>query len=200
MADPDYFTLAELRALPQMSDATKYPEARVLAAAAYITSIIEREVGTSFVPRAVTETLDGTGGPSLSLGSPYVQSLSSVTAGGTVLNLATVRATRGFGLLEFVSGGSVWPTGRDSVTVAYLSGYSTTPPADIKEAALTATRWRLLATNSNAELDARRTSLTNDMGGTTSYAIAGPDRPTGYPEVDAVIMGWKHKLDVHGFA
>lgn len=200
MADPDYFTLDDLRELPQMADDTKYPESRVLAAAAYITSIIEREVGTSFVPRAVTEIIDGTGGSSLHLSHPYIQAVTTLSVDGTVVDVVGVRARRGFGLLEFVSAGGFWAVGRDNVEVTYTAGYSTEPPGDIKEAALTGTRWRLLATNSNAEMDARRTSLTNDMGGTTSYSIAGKDRPTGYPEVDAVIMGWKYDLDVHGFA
>jgi hypothetical protein len=81
------------------------------------------------------------------------------------------------------------------VAVTYEAGYSATPPADVKEAALQATRWRLLATNSNSDMNARQTSSTNEMGGTVQYSVAGPDRPTGYPDVDAVIMGWKRRLN-----
>jgi hypothetical protein len=83
--------------------------------------------------------------------------------------------------------------------VTYQAGYSSTPPSDIKEAALQATRARLLTMDSQAGIEDQRTSLSTDQG-TVNYVIAGEDRPTGYPEVDEVIMGWKRKLDVFGFA
>jgi hypothetical protein len=77
--------------------------------------------------------------------------------------------------------------------VTYAAGYSATPPADIKDAALQATRARLLTMDSQAGIEDRRTSLSTDQG-TISYVIAGENRPTGYPEVDAVILGWKNAL------
>ena len=45
----------------------------------------------------------------------------------------------------------------------------------------------------NSAIDDRRTSLSTEQG-TVSYVIAGEDRPTGYPDVDAVIMRWARKL------
>jgi len=83
--------------------------------------------------------------------------------------------------------------------VTYQAGYSATVPDDIREAAMQATRARLMETATNTGVDDRRTSLSNDMG-TISFVIAGEGRPTGYPVVDEVIMGWKRKLDVFGFA
>lgn len=193
----EYFTEAELRALPQMSDTTRYPLARVEAAAAYIVAIIERVVGTSFVVRTRTQVFDG-GDRAIALDDIYARSLTSVTVDGAAVTLDDL-SLRG-GLVAYRDR-RYWASGDiGNVTITYAAGYSTTPPPDIKEAALAATRWRLLATNSNAEMEARQTQVTNEYGGTTVFAVAGAERPTGYPEVDAVIIGWRDRLNVFGFA
>src|SRR5262245_50942818 len=82
----DYFTLGELRAMPDLAtDTVKYPDARLTAAGEWIQALIEREVGTSFVARSRTEVLNGDdqdwdGG--LKLATPYVLSVTSVTSNG----------------------------------------------------------------------------------------------------------------------
>lgn len=197
---PDYFTLAELRALPQVSDTTAYSDARCEAAAAYIVGIIEREVGASFVTRTVTDEVHDGGCDRIVLRRPHVLSVTSATEdGAAVTDELRVRS----GVLRRFGAGTfepvVWASGVGNVEVTYEAGYSSTPPADIKEAALQGTRARLLSTNSNAQFDDRRTSLTTDQG-VVSFVVAGQDRPTGYPEVDAVILGWKAKLNNFGFA
>lgn len=192
---PDYFTLAEFRALPHMSDTDKYPDARIEATAAYVTAAIEREVGTSFIPRTVTGESHN-GSCLVVLNSPYVQSVTSATENGIAV---PDTLTAPSGILQRFATGSYTPTGWSygvgNISVTYVAGYSTTPPADIKEAAMQWTRWRLLATNSNAEMSARQTSQTNDMG-TIQYAVAGPDHPSGYPEVDVVVVGWRERIRV----
>lgn len=195
----DYFTEAELKALPDMSGETT---ARITAAAAWAVGVIEREVGTSFVARTVTDEEHDGGGHAIVLDSPFVLSVTSATEDGVAVT-DTLRA-RG-GVLRRFSGATSftpnsWATGYGNVAVTYESGYSTAPPADIKEAALQATRWHLLEGRASNVTAPRQTSSTNDMGGTVSYAVAGKDRPTGYPEVDAVIVGWREQLDVFGFA
>ena len=198
---PDYFTLAELRALPDMSDTATYPDAAAESAAAYITAIIEREVGTSFVSRTVADEPHDGGGRAVILRSPYVISVTSATESGvSVTDSLTVRN----GILQRFAAGSYtpasWLHGVGNVMVSYVAGYSTTPPADIKEAALQGTRLRLLTNAAGSSQAARQVSTTNEVGGTVTYVIAGPDRPTGFPEVDAVIMGWKRRLHVVGVA
>lgn len=198
---PEYFTLDEFRTLPQMGNNSTYTAARVDAVEAYVVAIIEREVGTSFVPRTVTaETHDG-GCNTILLRSPYIRSVTSVTENGVAV---TDTFTAVDGVLRRFSAGTYtpvwWTSGTGNVAVTYEAGYSATPPADIKEAAMQATRWRLLATNSNAEMSSRQTSMTNDMGATIQFAVAGADRPTGYPEVDAVIVGWRERIRVPGVA
>lgn len=192
----EYFTAAELDALPNMGEG-RYTTARKEAAAAYVVGIIEREVNTSFIARTVTAEEHDGGSDAIVLDKPHVLSVTSATESGvTVTDI--LRAKDGV-LRRFASATSStpgrWATGIGNVLVTYQAGYSATVPADIKEAALQATRWRLIATNSNSDMNARQTSVSNDMGGTINFATAGPDRPTGYPDVDAVIVGWRRKLN-----
>ena len=198
---PDYFTLAELNALPNMGEG-RYTDARKEAAAAYIVGIVERVVKTSFVTRTVTDEWHNGGSDGIVLRRPYVLSVTSAAENGATVT-DTLRMVNGV-LRRFSSATSYapksWASGVGNVSVTYQAGYSSTPPADIKEVALLATRYRLIASNSNSDMNARQTSMTNDMGGTTQYAVAGIERPTGYPEVDAVIIGWRNQLNVFGFA
>lgn len=192
----EYFTLAELNALPNMTEG-RYSTARKEAAAAWIVGIIERECETSFIARTVTDELHDGGGYGIVLKTPHVLSVTSATENGVaVTDTLRVRSgvVRRFGSATSTTPGR-WAAGVQNVAVTYQAGYSSTVPPDVKEAALQATRWRLLATNSNSELNARQTAITNEMGGTVTFAVAGPDRPTGYPEVDAVIVAWKRRLN-----
>lgn len=200
MADPEYFTLAELRALPDMSDTTKYPEARCLSAAAKFVAIIEREVGTSFIARTVTSERHDGGDYEIALDHGYVQSVTSATEGGVAVT-DTLVVDRGGVLLRMSSAGQRvrWASGRRNVAVTYQRGYSSSPPADIKEQAMQATRLHLMSTSSTNWANSRQTSLSTDMG-VLGFVVAGSDRPTGYPELDAVIVGWRDRLNVLGFA
>lgn len=199
---PEYFTLPELRALSQISDAELYSDARCEAAAAWAVALIEREVGTSFILREHTETHDG-GCSGIFLRKSYPASAPSPEAtenGDAVTD--DLRVRDGF-LLRFTSGSYVplpWRSGVGNIEVTYSAGYTTTPPADVKEAALLLTRLHLLENDSHALNDARVTQLTNEMGGTTTYATAGKDRPTGYPAIDAVIVAYRDRLGAFWFA
>jgi hypothetical protein len=89
-----------------------------------------------------------------------------------------------------------WPAGFGNISVTYVAGYSSTPPLDIKEAAMRGTRAYLLETSEKSGVLDRRSSVTNDLGGTTTYVIAGGNNPTGYPQVDAVIVGWRDRVRI----
>lgn len=196
---PEYFTETELKALPDMSGETT---ARIEAAAAWAVGIIEREVGTSFVARTVTSEVHDGGRGVIVLNQPYVLSVTSATEDGAAIT-DELRATSGIlrrfsGAASFSS--NPWSYGYGNVAVTYQAGYSTVPPADIKEAALQATRWHLLEGRASNVTAPRQTSFSNEMGGTTNLAVAGAERPTGYPDVDAVIIGWRNRLRVPGVA
>lgn len=192
---PEYFTLAELRALPQMADTTVYTDARCEAAAAYVVGVIERECETSFVARTVTGEVHDGGRYELFLRKPWALSVTSATENGvTVTDTLRLKDQR---VLRYSSAASfapkAWVAGFDNITVTYQAGYSSTPPGDLKEAALRATRAYLLESNSNGILDDRRSSLNTETG-TINYTIAGTDSPFGYPVIDAVIVGWRNKV------
>lgn len=194
---PDYFTLAELRALPDMASAAKYPDATVESAAAYIVDIIEREVDTSFIARTVTDEVHDGGCYSIALKKTHALAITSVTENG--IAVASGELNLDGTILERYAVGTyyprLWASGRRNVKVTYTAGYCVLAniPKDIKTAAMQATRARLMETSSTAGVNDRRTSLTNETG-TVNFVIPGEDRPTGYPAVDEVIIGWKRKL------
>lgn len=195
---PDYFTLADFRLLPNMGDDTKYPDVQVEAAADWAEGIIERATGTSFVARTVTAEIHDGGVYGIVLRKPFVLSVTSASESGVAVT-DTLTAIGGV-LQRYGSGASsptMWTSGSGNVSVTYQAGRTATPPADIAQAAMQATRYRLVTFyGGNAGLTDRTTSISNETG-TTSLAIAGPDAPTGLPEVDATINAWSVKF---GFA
>lgn len=197
----DYFTTAELRGLPDMSSTVTYPDAAVDSAAAYVTAVVERFVGTSFVPRSYSETYDG-GCSSIVLRQAFPIAVSSVSENGVAVAGYTLSYRDG--VLERQPTGSygqptMWLAGRRNITVAYTAGYATTPPADVKEAAMLATRWHLLTLNAKSTISDRALSITNEMGN-ISLAHASGESPFGLPEVDAVLKGYRDDLMAYGFA
>lgn len=190
----DYVTLAEIRALPQMSNLTLFPDSVVTAVADSVESQVETIVGTSFVGRVVTGEQHDGGLDGFPLAAPFVVSIQQVLQNGVVV-AATLHDNR-----VFRTDGQPWAVGRFNVTVDYTAGYSLAPPADIKHAVLLATRMRVLSTSANSRIDARRTGL-NTEHGTESFGVARADRtregggrPFGYPEVDSIVLGWKDRL------
>lgn len=190
---PDYFTLAELRALPDMSNTTKYPTDRVEDVAAAIVGVIEAEVGTSFITRIVVdEAYDGSC-PPIVLDDVWAKTVLSATEDGDdVTDSLTIKG----GVVRRHNGLTAvpWAEGYGNVLITYETGYSSAPPADVKEWALKGTRAHLMATATNSAINDRQTSLTAGDA-VIGFTVAGPERPTGYPEVDAMILRWKRKLN-----
>jgi hypothetical protein len=188
-----YFTTTELRALP---DLDRFPDARLDEAHDWIVSIIERECDTAFIPTTVTgERLTGSGLDGLRLRNAYVQSVTSVSVDGvayTAPEVAALVVEDGYLYLS----GTTWPTtARGNVTVTYVHGYSTTVPADLKQAALRAARQWLLTMDAWSGKDTRTTTLST-QDGTFQLSVAGEGRPTGVPDVDATIMAWARRVRV----
>jgi hypothetical protein len=192
VTDPDYFTLAEFRASSaDTSNTTTYTDARVLAAAAYITGIIEREVGTSFISRTVADEVHDGGCFEVILKRPFTLATAvTATENGTAVTDTLSVSPNGL-LQRFATGSYIpkaWLAGSRNLRITYAAGYSSTVPPDVKEAAMRGTRAYLLETRDQAGVLDRRSSQSNDLGGTTTFVIAGSDHPTGYPQVDAVIV------------
>jgi hypothetical protein len=179
-----YFDIAELRAIPDVSDAVKYPDVRLASARAWIEAIIERHVGTSFIDRSRVRTVDGNGRNSLLLPG-YASSVLSVAVNGVALTDFVLSSA---GVLTLTSGAFVY--GTQNVVVTYLE--NATPagvPEDLKWAAMEAARYKLKERDSR--ISSRTVSEFDGEGGTTRFAMPGLDRPTGLPDVDAVINGFR---------
>lgn len=193
-----YFTTAELRALPDLVGAeTRFPDERLVEAHDWIVAIIERECGTSFIETTVTdERVTGSGVNGLALANPYVRTVTSVTVDDTAYTEPEVEAIVLEAGFLYLDNYSTWPTTtRGNVTVSYTYGYSTTPPADLKQAALRAARNWLLTMDTWSGADTRATSISNEFGN-MQLSVPGEGRPTGIPDVDAVIMGWARRVRV----
>lgn len=202
MADPDYFTLTEFRTLPEMDDTTEYTEAKVLAAAAHFTEIVEREVGTSFIARTVTNEVHDGGSAQIILGKRFVLSVTSATENGVAVTDTLSVSSNGI-LHRFATGSytpGAWRPGVRNLRVTYQAGYSATCPADLKSAIMWATRDRLLSQNGENTHDPRMSSMTNDLAGTTQFVLPGEKRPTGYPELDALIASYQRTTSPVGIA
>lgn len=200
MTDPDYFTLVEFRLLPDCGGSA-FTDAQILAAAAYFTTIVEREVKRPFIPRTYTDTLDGNGRTGLVLTHPNVRSLTSVTVSGVAVTVGNLTATSGV-LRYSTSGGgelTTWTSGTSNVVAVYTAGDFATCPPDVKDAVMWATRDRLLSQGDQNGVDIRRTSITTDYG-TTSYVLPGANSPTGYPDLDALIASYRRNVSTFGFA
>ncbi len=200
MTDPDYFTLAEFRALPGCTGST-FTDAQINAAASYFVQIVERETKCSFIPRSRVDNLRGDGSATLELSSADVRSLTSVTVAGVTVNVAGLDATSG--LLRYATASAFGTTGWTcgaAVVVNYTAGRYATCPADVKDAVMWATRDRLLGQSDAAGIDIRKTSQSNDLGGVTTYILPGEKRPTGYPDLDAVIASYSRSAPAIGFA
>lgn len=180
----DYFTTAELREIPDVSSVATFPDARVASARAWIEAIIERHVGTSFVDRTRVRTVNGDNRSTLLLPG-YARSVTSVVVDGLTVTGHTLSSA---GILTLSS--AVFSYGTQNVVVTYVE--NATPggvPADLKWAAMEAARYRLKERDSR--LSARLLSETDIEGGTTRFAMPGMDRPTGLPDVDAIINGYR---------
>ncbi len=193
MADPDYFTLAEFRLLPDMADEDTYTDDKVNAAAAYFTSIVENELGDTLLRASYTESHDGLYLRSVLLDRDNVVSLTSVTVDGATVNTALLTVNQS-GQVRYLDGCTRFSGARvANVVVTYTAGLYATCPDDVKDAVMWATRDRLLAQNDQNDSDPRRTSVTTEMG-TVSYLLPGEKRPTGFPELDAVIASRQRSL------
>lgn len=190
---PEYFTLSELRDLPDMSNATAYPDATCEAAAARVVARIEAVCQTSFIARTVTDEVHDGGCYDIFLTKPWVLSVTSATENGTAVT-DTLRVSKGGRLLRYSSATSytpkAWLAGFDNVKVTYQAGYTSAVPADLKDAALQATRYRLLSRVSTASMNDRATSITNEFGN-VNLSVAGKNTPFGLPEVDSVVIQYR---------
>ena len=175
--------LAEIRAQTNLSSAS-YTNTMLEDARAWFLDTVDDFCGFSPIPRYAYETASGDGTSTVRITNrAYVRAIRSVAVDGEEVGDLT-----GWDLDNGLLSGTTFPYGRNNVTVGYEYGLDH-PPADLKRAALTAIRYRLL-TDVNSQLPDRAMSISNEYG---NIQMAQPNRkgPTGIPEVDAVLMRYR---------
>jgi len=188
-----YAELAEIRALDALSNTAKYPTAKLEMARAQAEDRFQDATGVSWVPRFQRDVLDGANTTTLRLTRIRPRTVLSTTINGTaVADLTTLRVYE-HGLIER-AGGVTFPReasgGGRNVVVEYVHGFDQ-PPEDLRQAFLTYVRYLLL--DSNSRIPDRASVMSTDLG-TFQLTTAGFNRPTGLPDVDAVLMNHDHTI------
>lgn len=189
-----YFSLADLRATPNLSDTSKYTTAELASARDWISELIDREVGTSFTPKYHRDVQDGSGCSEMWLDAAYPRSVIGVRVNGTDFTADELDDLYLYPTGCLLRDPGSFATGYRNVEVRYEAGM-TTVPADLHRAALVAARHRLLKNENSAGHPANSRTVTNEFGN-FSLSYPGPGHPTGIDEVDAVINAYKARLDI----
>lgn len=181
------FDLVSLRSMPDMGDTQRFPLANLQAARDWIEGIVEAAVGTSFCERVYIEQHRADATTTVWVNALHSYELRSVAVDGV--------DSPGWTLTP--DGALTAPTAQTgTVTVVYTSGYSTHAPDEIATAALIAARARVLASGSSGIPDRSR-GMSNEFGNLT-FSVAGVNAPTGFPEVDAVLLRWRDRFHLPG--
>lgn len=199
-----YVSLAELRAMKNLDDATKFTAEDLIAARQWFETSFERYTGRAFVPRYKRIVMWGSGGAVMQLPDEYLRSLRTVKFASVDLSSAAIAniSVEASGRIQHfwplgINGpddsfgvyGSTFPANA-RITFVYEYGMDACPD-DVREAAKTAIRMRLL----DDETGRREYALVTDVG-VVRYSRPGEDRPFGIEEVDRVANdrrrpGWK---------
>lgn len=196
-----YLPLPAIRALPNLSDTTKFTTAELVDARTWFETTFERATGVAWVPRYARDRVAGAGRSTLLLpryplridpltGAPAIYSVRAYTdattyTAFTAAELADLVADDGV-LRRFT--GAAFTTGRANLVIEYEHGFER-PQADVVEAAKVAIRDRLLTDN----VGNRQFSVATEAG-IVRNSTPGPDRPFGIPAVDEVVAANNHRV------
>jgi len=194
-----YCTRAEVRAMDGMGDSGAYPDALIDAGIAVGTELIDQYCGTSFEAKAFNVTLDGTGRTDILLRDQfgpilYPRSITSATVDGVEAADTALWALYPEGQVVQVAGTFTATAGGRNVVIAGTAGVYDTPPEQIKHAC------RLLAraycVDSSARVHDRALNINNEFGQIVLAQPGGPGRPTGLPEVNAILNRYRFRAPV----
>jgi hypothetical protein len=187
-----YADLPEIRALDALGNTSKYPSATLERARWQAEDKFEDATGVAWVPRHDRQVLFGDNTTQLLLRWARPRSLIAVTVNGTAVTDLTTFSLYDTGIIERQTG-VVWTRGVTStgnVTVEYTHGYDR-PPEDLRQAFLAYVRYLVLDTTSR--IPDRASSYSTEFG-TFQLVTAGFLRPTGLPEIDAVLNEHSHRV------
>lgn len=211
---------------PGNTTGLKYPDVQLIAARMWIEALIERVCDTSFVQRYARQVFDGNHTDplgTLSLREPYARSILSVRLNGvfmTPTELAGLAVFESGKLERYATGYAVqsgdyspfsngsgygynispWPRGRRNIEVRYAAAFADLPADDLRQAALQAARYRVLSVYGSSGTPDRALSVSGEYGVFSLASANVKDRPTGLPEVDATILGWRDHVRIPGLA
>lgn len=177
-----YFTLAELKAQPNMGAKTA---AQLSTARRWFETTFESFTGSSWIPRYKRIRADGTGSNVLVLPDTPIRSLRKVRVYSntttytdyTADELADIDLNYGIATRRTLG---VWARGTTNTVVDYEYGHDY-PPEDIKQAGLVAARVFLMGDN----VGDRVYSIQTDVG-IAFQSTPGKNRPFGIPFADEV--------------
>jgi hypothetical protein len=183
-----YASIKQIRAAKQVLQLDKITDEQIIRARAWFEALAERHCGVAFVPRYDRVLADVTHSRDLLAGPLYLRRvLWARTDGGPLEDLSGWRTTD-YGAILRIDG---WWHGRVELGVEHGQD---APPADLFEVAVDAIRLRVLEDRSGQS--PRVTSITNEFQGTTRFAVADEDNPTGIPHVDAVLNSLREHVAV----
>ena len=182
------FTLRQLfEADPLLANAERYSRTRLLSLRDWFEGVLDAAMGAPFLhtySRVIGHV--HTPGHEIHTGAIYPKKVMAISR--TVGTSETPMNVDGM-TLAATPGGLVISShhlAHGTYSLGVVSGVYPTPPLDIQEAGIDAVRSRML--ESKSPVSARQTSMRTSEGDLLTFASASPDRPTGYPSVDAVIM------------
>lgn len=197
------FTEAEARAFDggAMTNPTTYPDAVIQEARARITDQFETICGVSFVPRYRLDVVSGSGFVNMALPRMKVTSIRSVEYRSS--GAATWTAYDATDLADLYIEDYGWvlretrglfTLGRRNLRIGYEHGF-TTPPYDIKRAALMTLRYELVDSNYSD----RTISVSNEFGSTQLWTPNLSGRGSAIhplPEVDRILRLYLSRIPV----
>jgi hypothetical protein len=191
------FDVAEIREVyPELADTQRYTSAEIRRARDEATARLEEASNVAFATRRTVETISGDDTTRLLLPDVEVTGVASVTIYEETIpgpdavedafdatELADVEIDGPAGVLKRTDG-DVWPRGHRNVVVEYEHGFEF-PPEPVRRAAMKLAVEALVP----SALPSRALSQTTDLG-EIRMSVANPEagRPTGDPEIDAVIL------------
>ena len=210
-----YFDLADLRAMNDLSSSTTYPTERLRNARQWIEAVIDQAVDAPFVRRYARDTFNFARDPFTTTGNigidiqpykaftlrqQYAKAILSVSVAGVALTAPQLAAVTVDPANRIVrTDGGPWSYGYGVVDVRYEVAVFDVCPADLRDVALQAARWRLIQTDGQSGIPSRATSITNDFGN-VQLSTPGARKPTGIPDVDVVIMSYADQFRVPSLA
>jgi len=186
----DYTTIAAVRELQGMADTALFPDSIVSAAIDRVETRVDDYTATSWVHKAFTVTVTGTGAAWLRLTRDdftrvlYPRTLTSVTVDGTVVADTSGWSLDPLGIIRRDTGVFTFTVPGFNVTVAGTAGRTATAPDDIVHAVEVWARQILL--DGISRVERRATSIQNDYG-TIGLSQPGRKYPSGIREVDAIL-------------